>query len=85
MPRTLTREEFLKTKIFILTELGHVQTNPTARNWYLNDAMETQTGKIPQVTAEARTKNMKSMTPDMIFKAMEGRINAEKGNRAQIV
>ena len=39
LPRALTRDEFVKAKIFILTQMAHVQSNPTARNWYLNDAM----------------------------------------------
>ena len=38
LPRVQTRDDFLRAKIFILRELASVQTNPLARNWYLNEA-----------------------------------------------
>lgn len=78
MPRTMTYEEFIKTKIFILTELGNVQSNPTARNWYLNDAMIAQTGTLPKVNEAMRKQVAQDIKIDLIFGNLECRFNAQK-------
>lgn len=78
MPRTLTHEEFVKTKIYILTELGHAQSNPTARNWYLNDALETQTGVIPRISDSALKTGMYANTVDLILNVMESKLHSEE-------
>ena len=76
MPRQLSREEFLKTKIFILTELANVQSSPLARNWYLNEANIMITGVVPRATKIMMQKVLPNLSVGVILRGFETKIKA---------
>ena len=75
-PRKYTKEEFLKSKIFILKSIAEVQSNPTARNWYLNEANIIATSQVPTISPEARREHMTNLSVDLILRSFETRMNA---------
>jgi len=77
-PRKFTQEEFLKSKIFILQSIAEVQSNPTARNWYLNEANILASSQVPTISPEARRNHMTNLSVDLILRSFETRMNAPR-------
>ena len=77
-PRKYTQEEFLKSKIFILQSIAEVQSNPTARNWYLNEANILASSQVPTISPEARRNHMTNLSVDLILRSFETRMNAPR-------
>lgn len=62
-------------KLKILSEMGNLETNPLARNWYLQEMNVVRDGAKPISTPKMQTTLVKDHTIDNILRTMETRIN----------
>lgn len=76
LPDSLTEDSIKTTKVFILEEIAKVQTNPTARNWYLQEANALKTGISPFVDIKTRNVAIRNIGADIVMRSMESRINS---------
>ena len=56
--------------------MAKVQTNPTARNWYLQEANAIKTGVAPFVDIVTRNVAIRNIGADIVMRSMESRINS---------
>ena len=76
LPDSLAEDSIKTTKVFILEEMAKVQTNPTARNWYLQEANTLKTGISPFVDIVTRNVAIRNIGADIVMRSFESRINS---------
>ena len=76
LPDSLAEDAIKTTKVFILEEMAKVQTNPTARNWYLQEANALKTGISPFVDIVTRNVAIRNIGADIVMRSFESRINS---------
>ena len=76
LPDSLAEDSIKTTKVFILEEMAKVQTNPTARNWYLQEANALKTGVSPFVDIKTRNVAIRNIGADIVIRSFESRINS---------
>ena len=65
-------------KLKILSEMANLETNPLARNWYLQEMNVVRDGVKPKSTAQMQTNLVKDHKIDNILSVMETRIDPVK-------
>ena len=62
-------------KLKVLSEMANLETNPLARNWYLQEMNVVRDGKKPAISAHMQTTVAKDHLIDTLLKIMETRID----------
>ena len=65
-------------KLKILSEMANLETNPLARNWYLQEMNVVRDGVKPKSTPQMQTNLVKDHKIDNILSVMETRIDPVK-------